>query len=139
MRVLIALILGIVIGAAGYWFIEKRDADLKIEAKGSTDGERVTVSGKDLKAKADELGQELKHAGAKAAEVTSDAAITAAVKVKLAADPDISAVKIDVDTADGVVTLNGRVASPGLVDKAVEIAKTVPGVKDAKANLSVQP
>ena len=139
MRVLIALILGIVIGAAGYWFIEKRDADLKIEAKGSTDGERVTVSGKDLKAKADELGQELKHAGVKAAEVTSDAAITAAVKVKLAADPEISAVKIDVDTADGVVTLNGRVASPGLVDKAVEIAKTVPGVKDAKANLSVQP
>src|SRR6185436_6425604 len=135
MRVLLALILGIVIGAGGYWFIEKRDADLKIEAKGSADGERVTVSGKDLKAKADEVGQELKHAGTKAAEFAGDAAITAAVKVKLAADPNISALKIDVDTLDGVVTLNGHVASAGLIDKAVEIAKTAPGVKDVKTNL----
>ena len=40
-----------------------------------------------------------------------DAAITAAVKSKLAADTDVAAHNIDVDTLDGVVTLSGIVDS----------------------------
>jgi osmotically-inducible protein OsmY len=139
MKVLIGLIIGIVIGAAGYWFIDERDADFKIEAKGDDAGERVTVSGKEIRAQAEEIGEELKNAGARAVDVTSDAAITGAVKVKLAADAELSAVDINVDTADGVVTLNGRVASAVLIDKAAELAKTAPGVKDVKTNLRVQP
>ena len=139
MKVLVGLILGIIIGAAGYWFIDERDPDVKIEAQGNDAGERISVSGKDLKAEAERIGEDLKDAGARVADVTSDAAITGAVKVKLAAEPELSALDINVDTADGVVTLNGRVASAGLVDKAAQVAKTVPGVKDVKTNLQVQP
>jgi hyperosmotically inducible protein len=138
MKVLIGLILGIVIGAAGYWFFDERQADIKVEAQGGDAGERISVSGKDVKEKAEEVGEELKDAGAKAVEVTSDAAITGAVKVKLAADPELSALNIDVDTADGVVTLNGRVASAGLIDKAAQAAKSVAGVRDVKTNLRVE-
>ena len=139
MKVFIGLILGIVIGAAGYWFIDERDADLKIEAKGNNAGDRISVSGKDLKAEAGKIGEELKEAGTKAVEVASDATITGTVKLKLAADTQLSAREINIDTADGVVTLNGRVASTELIDKAVEIAKSVPGVKEVKSNLEVQP
>jgi len=139
MKVFIGLILGIMIGAAGYWFIDERDPDFKIEAKGGDAGERVSVSGKDLKAEAEKVGEELKEAGTKAAEVASDATITGTVKVKLAADSQLSARDINVDTADGVVTLNGRVASTELIDKAAEIAKSVPGVKEVKTDLEVQP
>jgi hyperosmotically inducible protein len=139
MKLLVGLIIGIVIGAAGYWFIDERDADLKIEAKGNDGGDRISVSGKDLKAEAEKVGEELKEAGTKAAEVASDATITGTVKLKLAADTHLSAREINVDTANRVVTLNGRVATAELIDKAVEIAKSVPGVKDVKSNLEVQP
>ena len=139
MKLLIGLIIGIVIGAAGYWFIDERDPDLKIEAKGSDAGDRISVSGKDLKAEAEKVGEELKEAGTKAVDVASDATITGTVKLKLAADTQVSAREINIDTANGVVTLNGRVASTELIDRAVEIAKSVPGVKEVKSNLEVQP
>ncbi len=40
-------------------------------------------------------------------EKTSDATITAAVKMKFASDKAVDALKIDVDTKDGHVTLTG--------------------------------
>ncbi len=40
-----------------------------------------------------------------------DSVVTAKVKSKFAGDPEVSAMNIDVDTSEGVVTLNGRVSS----------------------------
>lgn len=58
-----------------------------------------------------------------------DAAITAAVKAKLAADGDINPFNIDVDTNEGVVTLQGRVEKEAARSKAEEIARETDGVK----------
>lgn len=58
-----------------------------------------------------------------------DAAITAAVKVKLAADGDINPFNIDVDTNEGVVTLQGRVAKEEARTKAEQLARNTDGVK----------
>jgi hyperosmotically inducible protein len=58
-----------------------------------------------------------------------DAAITAKVKAKLAADGDINPFNIDVDTNEGVVTLQGRVAKEEARTKAEELARDTEGVK----------
>ena len=58
-----------------------------------------------------------------------DAEITTAVKAKLAADPDVAAVQVDVTTNESVVTLTGRVKTSEERDKAVQIARETNGVK----------
>jgi BON domain-containing protein len=58
-----------------------------------------------------------------------DAAITAAVKAKLAADGDINPFNIDVDTNEGVVTLQGRVEKAEARTKAEQLARETDGVK----------
>lgn len=58
-----------------------------------------------------------------------DAAITAAVKAKLAADGDVNPFNIDVDTNEGVVTLQGRVEKQEARDKAEQLARETDGVR----------
>lgn len=58
-----------------------------------------------------------------------DAAITASVKAKLAADGDINPFNIDVDTNEGVVTLQGRVDKVEAKTKAEQLARGTDGVK----------
>jgi hyperosmotically inducible periplasmic protein len=67
----------------------------------------------------------------------SDAGITTAVKSKLAADDNVKAYRIDVDTKSRVVTLNGQVDTARARTRAVEIAKTTEGVTDVVDNLTV--
>jgi hyperosmotically inducible periplasmic protein len=57
-----------------------------------------------------------------------DAAITSAVKAKLATDGDINPFNIDVDTNEGVVTLQGRVEKSEARSKAEQLAKDTDGV-----------
>lgn len=67
----------------------------------------------------------------------ADAEITSAVKAKFAADPDVAAINIDVDTLEGVVTLNGRVKTSDEKSKAGSIARDVNGVKNVVNNLRI--
>jgi osmotically-inducible protein OsmY len=57
-----------------------------------------------------------------------DAAITAAVKGKLAADGDVNPFNIDVDTNEGVVTLQGRVEKEEARRTAERLARDTDGV-----------
>jgi len=58
-----------------------------------------------------------------------DATITATVKAKIAADGDINPFNIDVDTNEGVVTLQGRVEKTAARSKAEELARQTDGVR----------
>jgi hyperosmotically inducible protein len=69
---------------------------------------------------------------------TTDAGITGLVKTKLAADSKVSASEINVDTADGVVTLTGNVDSQEAKDEAVKLAKETSGVRDVKDMIAVR-
>jgi hyperosmotically inducible protein len=71
--------------------------------------------------------------------VLSDASQTAAVKGKFIADPTVSALKIDVDTRDGVVTLTGQVRTQAEKDQALKIARETDGVKSVIDRLTVTP
>ena len=57
-----------------------------------------------------------------------DAAITASVKAKLAADTEINPFNIDVDANEGVVTLQGRVEKAEARTRAEELARETDGV-----------
>ncbi len=74
---------------------------------------------------------------AKAAEALDDGAVTASVKAKLIADPEVSALQIDVDTKDGMVTLTGTAATQALKDEAGRLAAGTEGVKDVKNDIQV--
>jgi hyperosmotically inducible protein len=67
----------------------------------------------------------------------TDPGITTAVKTKLAADDTVKAYQIDVDTANGVVTLTGIVEAPAAKEKAVTIARGTDGVKDVVDRITV--
>jgi hyperosmotically inducible protein len=77
------------------------------------------------------------NAADKAGTVITDAAITSEVKTKFLADTMVSGLKIDVDTKDGVVTLNGTVKSNAEMNKAVAIARDSAGVKRVVNRLHV--
>lgn len=62
-------------------------------------------------------------------EVLDDASVTARVKAKLIADPEVAGTHIDVDTVDGLVTLNGKVASADQKAEAEKLATRTDGVK----------
>lgn len=67
-----------------------------------------------------------------------DAVITASVKAGLVKDPDLSALKIDVDTRDGVVTLNGLAGNEPAKQRAAKMAQSVKGVKEVKNYLTIK-
>ena len=70
-------------------------------------------------------------------EAMDSATITSKVKAKLASDPGINALYIDVDTDNGHVTLKGKVALAGQRDIAERIARQTDGVKDVTNQIQV--
>jgi hyperosmotically inducible protein len=70
--------------------------------------------------------------------VVDDSVITAKVKSALIADDDVKAFDISVKTRQGEVVLSGFVDSQSQVDRAVDIASSVGGVKTVSNRLTVK-
>ncbi|MDH1701229.1 BON domain-containing protein [Comamonas terrigena] len=79
-----------------------------------------------------------KDAGNAMVSAADSASITAAVNAGLIKDSELSAIKINVDTKDGVVTLTGEAPSQAAKDRAGDIAKAVQGVSSVTNNLTVK-
>jgi osmotically-inducible protein OsmY len=58
-----------------------------------------------------------------------DTRLAAQVQSSLASDPDLGAMKIDVHSRDGAVTLVGRAPDPAARERAGQLAQGVGGVK----------
>jgi osmotically-inducible protein OsmY len=71
-------------------------------------------------------------------EYVDDSVITTKVKSLLANDDFLKSFQIGVETFKGTVQLSGFVNSQKAVDKAVEITRSVGGVKSVKNNLIVK-
>ena len=71
-------------------------------------------------------------------EFTDDTAIQVRVKSKLVRDRDVNGALMNVDVKKGVVTLSGRVDSPDMKLKAVDITKSVKGVVSVDDRLRVK-
>lgn len=72
-------------------------------------------------------------------ETIDDATITAKVKTLLLNDPQVGGLRIDVDTALGVVTMSGTVKSAAEEQRALQLARGVDGVREVKSTLQVNP
>ena len=72
-------------------------------------------------------------------ETIDDATITARIKTALLNDPQVGAMKIDVDTTQGVVTLSGIVKSQADASRAIQLAKQAAGTNDVKSALQINP
>jgi hyperosmotically inducible periplasmic protein len=110
--------------------IEGDEAAARVEEAGERAGEALDEAG-------ERVGEAAAEVERRAGPVAEDAAITAKVKAKLAADPEVAAVHIDVDTLDHVVTLSGRVASPAVRDEADKLTRGTEGVRAVVNNLII--
>ncbi len=85
-------------------------------------------AGQDIADAAENAGEKAAEAGDKAKAKMDDASITAAVKAKLIADPEVKGVGIDVDTLAGKVTLSGTAKTAYEKTEAEKLAKHTDGV-----------
>src|SRR5690349_13217485 len=65
-------------------------------------------------------------------EYIDDTVITTKVKAAILNEPMLKAAEINVETFKGAVQLSGFVSSSASINKAVEVAKGVAGVKSVK-------
>ncbi|MBS0391933.1 MAG: BON domain-containing protein [Comamonadaceae bacterium] len=68
-----------------------------------------------------------------------DAAITTAVKAKMAEDKGVSATAISVETLNGTVQLSGFAKSQAEKDRAESIARTTKHVREVRNSIVVRP
>jgi len=68
-------------------------------------------------------------------EYVDDAVITAKVKAAVLEEPSLKSAEINVETSKGRVQLSGFVRSRADINKAVEVAKGVKGVKSVKNDM----
>lgn len=76
--------------------------------------------------------------GGTVAGSVDDATLSTRVKTALLNEPDLGALRIDVNTEDGVVNLVGTVSTPGEEQRAVAVAKGIRGVRDVRSSLKVE-
>ncbi len=115
-----------------------------------TVGQKVDNAVAQAQTKASEMKADAKEATAEARADASqaannagnavrDAAITASVNGKLAADPALSALRINVDTAAGRVSLMGDAPDTASRERATTLARSVEGVVDVNNQLTLKP
>lgn len=113
-----------------------------------TAGQKVDAAINTMEKKADAVGTEVKQ-GAEAAkdgavaaadsvaDTARDAAITTQINADLARDPELSALKIDVDTTAGKVVLKGSAPNDAAKERAAAKALAVAGVTAVDNQLRV--
>jgi osmotically-inducible protein OsmY len=156
------LVLGIILGAVGYWFIEKHpEAQQHLEQSAAQLRDNAADAahnlGDAMRAKLDTLDLQPDHIkdelskdgqivrrkaediGDKAADATSDARAVTEIKAKYAADTTLSAWDISVSCNQGHVKLSGTVSSAEDIGRAMAMALEADGVRDATSTLTVKP
>ena len=96
-------------------------------------------AGTKIEESAKSAGDAMKSAAEKAGDNMADAAITAAIKGELLKDPAVSALRIDVETEKGVVTLKGEANSTQGRERAEQIAQAASGVVKVQNQINVNP
>lgn len=159
------LLIGIILGAAGFWFAQKQAgehsdtpqqfeqsaAQLRTNAEDAahnlSDALQAKLAALDLqtdqiKAELAKDGQVVRRKaediGAQAVSAASDVRAVAEIKAKYAADPALSVWDIAVSCDQGHVKLSGTVSAPEDIGKAVAIALEADGVRDVTSTLAVK-
>lgn len=112
------------------------------ERHGENAKQGIKESVADARQATDSATTDLKTKAANAADAVSDkvqdAAITASVNAELAKDPSLSALKINVDTVNGHVSLQGEAPDTAARERATRLASSVKGVVEVQNRLQVR-
>lgn len=117
---------------------------------GRSAGQKLDSATAKVEQKAEEVKADLRAAGQDARQGTAaaldavaakarDATITTSVNAEFVKDPQLSALRIDVDTIDGRVALRGTAPDAASRDRAGSLAARVDGVKAVDNQLTLQP
>ena len=157
MRVLLALVVGVIIGAAAFWYVNTHEGRSRVQsagdqlenaAKSARDAVQEKLRVLDLRTNdiKDELARtgevirrKARETGQAIADATADARITTTIKAKLVKEQDLSALSISVNTTAGVVTLSGSVPSAEAISKAMLVAMDTDGVSEVISTLQIKP
>jgi hypothetical protein len=163
MKTFFALLVGIAIGVGIWWYYSNsrgrtdvrtdiqtdvKSAGDKIETAAKSAGDKIQEKLREWKLQPDDIKDDLaktgriirsktEKAGQAISDATADARTTAAIKGKLVANRDLSALSISVNTTAGVVTLSGTVNSPEDIGKAMLVAMETDGVTQVVSTLQV--
>ena len=120
---------------------ENAAAKAEIEARGAMQAAQTRMESGAAKteAAAENAAGAMRSAGNSALAMADGAAVTAQVSAGLAKDPALSAIKIDVDTHAGNVTLSGPAPTQAALERATAIAQGVKGVVSVENRLRVTP
>jgi hyperosmotically inducible periplasmic protein len=102
-----------------------------------TAGQKVDSAVAQTEQRAEQAKDAVKDAGTQVARAVSDTVITTTVKAELAKDSQLSALKIDVDTANGKVALKGTAPNSAARERATQLALAVQGVVSVDNQLTV--
>lgn len=102
-----------------------------------TVGQRVDSAVERTEQAVDHMREEAGRVAQQVENKVDDATITASVSASLAKDPDLSVMKIDVDTQSGVVTLSGPAPTAAAKERATTLAHAVTGVAGVNNHLQV--
>ncbi len=109
-------------------YYDGRTLGTRLDATVAAAGSKVNAGVDDLRSAASGAARGTADAADRVAGALGDAAITAAVKTALAADPSLSAVKIDVSTTQGTVLLEGPAPDTKSLQRAEVLAMAPRGV-----------
>lgn len=121
------LVLGIAlasVGGAAVWSLREHPSDAQLAASPPPAPSAV----QDLREAASAAARDGAAMAERGAVALGDAGITAAVKTALAADPALSALRIEVNTEDGVVRLEGPAPDMKARERAEVLAAAPEGV-----------
>lgn len=136
------VILVVVVAAAAAFFMGYRLGDhgevAKAERPVATTGTVPQVDTARARATGAAVGEKIAVGASQAEHALENGALTAKIKAKMALDDSVKALGINVDTADGVVTLTGTVHSQAERTRAVQLARETAGVTSVHDRLTVR-
>ena len=128
----------LLLGAVAACSDSNQTAGQKIDAAVASSERKADQIKAEIKQGAAEVKETAGKATASAKQMASDATITSSVKLALAKDASLSALKIDVDTQDGRVALNGTAPDAAAKTRASKLAEAVSGVALVDNRLTVR-
>jgi osmotically-inducible protein OsmY len=116
---------------------EEATVGQKIDGAMTSTEQAALQARQDMESTAADIKREGEQAVQSVTTAATDMAITTKVKAALAADDQLSALKIEVDTVQGVVSLTGPAPSAEASERATTLAKAVEGVTEVQNKLVV--
>lgn len=117
---------------------DDRTAGQKLDSAIATTEQKAAEAKVAAKAEMAEIKADAKDASAKMGDKANDASITVSVNAELAKDASLSALRINVDTTEGRVTLNGTAPNKTARDRATQLAQSVKGVVSVDNRLEIR-